>query len=254
MKYTLLEIAQEIASSMDSDEFNSINDSVESQQIAKVIKRAYFDIITRQKMPEHYTMFSLTASGDNTQPTVMFVPDDFESVEKVLYNKETATQTDMDFQEIKYVPLMEFLDRMYMLSESDTEVGTFNLSTQGGGLDVLYKNNEAPTSYTNIDDRTVLFNSYDSSVDTTLQASKSLAYGRRAITWSEGDVFIPDLDESQFPLLINEAKSLAWLELKQMPHQKAEQNARRQLLRSQTTKKRILGLSDLDKLPNFGRK
>jgi hypothetical protein len=37
-KMTLLEIVQDILSDMDSDEVNSINDSVESLQLAQMIK------------------------------------------------------------------------------------------------------------------------------------------------------------------------------------------------------------------------
>ena len=44
-KLTLLEMTQDIMSDMDSDEINSINDSVEALQVAQIIKTTYYNII-----------------------------------------------------------------------------------------------------------------------------------------------------------------------------------------------------------------
>jgi len=69
-----------------------------------------------------------------------------------------------------------------------------------------------------------------------------------------GDTFIPELDDQQFPLLLNEAKSLAFFELKQTPHTKAEQEARRQWTSLQRDKSVDDKPSSFDALPNFGRR
>ncbi len=52
-------------------------------------------------------------------------------------------------------------------------------------------------------------------MDTTLQTSKTLCYGQIIPTFTLEDSFIPDLDDTQFPLLLNEAKAIAFVELKQ---------------------------------------
>lgn len=41
MRKTLLEMVQDILSEMDSDEVNSINDTVEAEQVATIIKNCY---------------------------------------------------------------------------------------------------------------------------------------------------------------------------------------------------------------------
>ena len=48
MKYTLLAIVQEILSDMDSDEVNSIDDTVESQQVASIVRSAYMAIMSNR--------------------------------------------------------------------------------------------------------------------------------------------------------------------------------------------------------------
>ena len=53
MKYTLLEIVQEILSDMDSDEVNSIDDTVESQQVASIVRSAYMAIMSNRNWHTH---------------------------------------------------------------------------------------------------------------------------------------------------------------------------------------------------------
>ena len=44
-KMNLLAMTQDILSDMDSDDVNSINDSVEALQVAQIIKTTYYNII-----------------------------------------------------------------------------------------------------------------------------------------------------------------------------------------------------------------
>lgn len=254
MKLTLLEMVQEILSSMDSVEVNSITDTTESLQVAHVVKNCYYDLINRTKLPETYSLFNLDPSGDNTKPTLMSVPRDYSEVQWIKYNTETLTETDINMVLMEYLPLDSFLDYVHQYSESDTNVGTFTQTSENSSFTVLYKNDKAPQFYTTFDDTTILFDSYDADVDTTLQSSKSLAYGRKVISFDLSDNYTPELDANHFSLLLNEAKSLAWTELKQSVHQKAELNSRRGWVRLQKTVDKVKPLSDFDRLPNFGRK
>jgi hypothetical protein len=254
MKYTLLELTQTILSSMDSDSVNSISDTEESMQVATVIRSAYFDMITRAKLPEHYSKFNLIPSGDISKPTLMTVPDTVSEVLWVRYDKQTALDTDMRYERLTPLAKEVFLDRMYNLNEDDTDIGTFTHTVDGNSMNFLYWNRCPPNFYTCFDDHTIIFDGYDSDVDTTLQGSKTDCYGKRIIAWTVADSFVPDLDDEQFALLLNEAKSLAWAELKQSVHQKAEINARRGWTHVSKSKSAVKLESDFDKLPHFGRK
>ena len=75
MKYTLNEMVKIIMSAMDSDEINSIDDTIESTQVALLIKGVFFDIATDIGLPEHETLFELTESGTSLQPTLMTLPE-----------------------------------------------------------------------------------------------------------------------------------------------------------------------------------
>lgn len=254
MKYTLLELTQNVLSSMDSDEVNSISDTVESQQVATIIKNVYFDIVYRADLPEHYSIVNLEASMDNTKPTLMYVPSDVAKIINIRYDKKKEVSDSALIEEVKYLPLQEFLNYGYQLDITEDFVGSFSLTRDTDTFTFYYQNDVAPTYYTTFDDLTIVFDAYNSSLDTTLQKSKTTCIARKIIPFTMQDSFIPDLDVEQFPLLINEAKSLAWIELKQSQHPIAERNSRRAWVHLQKHKDSISKLSDFDKLSYFGRK
>lgn len=66
-KYTLLDMTQDILSDMNSDEVNSIADTIESMQVAQIIKSTYYNIIDGRDWPHLYQMFQLTPSGDTAK-------------------------------------------------------------------------------------------------------------------------------------------------------------------------------------------
>src|ERR1700761_2633261 len=75
MKTTLLDLTQNILSSLDSDEVNSIGDTVESRQVAQIIKNKYYDIVNRVNLPEHDQLIQLDPALDAQTPVLMYVPD-----------------------------------------------------------------------------------------------------------------------------------------------------------------------------------
>ncbi len=254
MKYTLLDLTQTILSSLDGDEVNSISDTVESMQVATVIRTAYFDLIDRAKLPEHYSLVRLDASGDTDLPVVMYMDEDLSDIKWLKYDCIDADGTQSDFRLIEYKNLDAFLEFSNQLDSEEDNVATLTIPFNGTNFTYRYLTDKAPEFYTSVEDGTFLFDSFDEDVDTTLQSSKTQCYCRKPLTFELEDDFIPTLDEDQFPLLLNEAKSLAWFELKQAQHAKAERAARRGWTSLNKNKNRSVEESDFDSLPNFGRK
>lgn len=250
MKYTLLELTQNILSSMDSDEVDSILDTTEAQQVAEIIRTAYFNIITRADLPEHKGLFKLTESADTSLPVVMYRPDDTNRIEWIKYNKADTTDPD-SFEYVTILPIQQFMDYIHRLNTDDTNVDTFTMN----GVTFYYRTDVQPMYCTIIDDATLVFDSIDIAQDTSgfLDADKTLSFGLTAPTFDIEDSFTPDLDDLQFPLLLNEAKALASVELRQVPHESAERDARRQWRNLQRTKS-LTKKCAFDDLPNFGRK
>lgn len=254
MKYTLLEICQSILSSMDSDEINSISDSVESMQVANVVRSVYFDVIGRANLPEHYSLVTLDPSGDATKPVLMSVPATIEKIVWVKYNKILEDGDPINMELVQYLSLEEFMKFMNRLNTEESNISSFSHTIGPDTFTIVYQTDRQPTYYTTFNDNTLIFDSYKSDIDTTLQKSKTLCYGKLVIPFTMTDTFTPNLDEEQFNLLLNESKSLAWMELKQAPHSIAERNSKRAWSAIQSNKFATQQLSAFDQLPNFGRK
>lgn len=252
MKYTLLDVTQAVLSSMDSDQVTSINDTTESQQVVLLIRNVYLDIVDRADLPEDFTLFRLTETSAST-PTVMTTPTDVSRILWVKYNRETTTDTDQAYTDMIYQPKYEFLSSMYLLKESDTTTGSFTKTIDSDTINFMYRKDISPTCYTSYDDNTIVFDSVDTTVDTFLRASKTVGYGKKVVTFTSSDSFaFSKLDEPQHQLLLNECKALAWAELRQTQHAKAERQANRGWFKLQTSK-HLLKPKYFDELPNYGR-
>jgi|TARA_R110000796_G_scaffold60619_2_gene140222 hypothetical protein len=248
-KQTLLEITQHILSSMDSDSVNSFAETVESEQVAFVIKDAYFNMINNLDIPEHYGIITLTALGDTSQPTHMLIPDGVRSIQSVKYNVIKSGETRIQYDDLQYREPENFLDSILSRNSTDSNIQTVSIT--GGKL--FIENNKRPEYYTSFDDQYLVFDSFDSGVDSTLQQSKFMVRGALEPVWTMADSFVPDLDANLFPLFINEAKSLAFVEIKQSSNPKAEQYARRQWTRWANDQSNIKYRSHM-KGPDYGRR
>lgn len=257
MKYTLLELIQRILSSIKGEEVSNYNDTAESLVVRDIIKECYYNIVGNQDFPELKTLFELTASSSST-PTKMSIPSDVIGLEWVKYNKIAAGETAPSFGFVEYVPLEEFVARMHMLSTTDSNVGTYNLTTgTSDAIEFYYRKDKAPDYYTSFDDSTIVFDSYDLGVEAFLAKNKTLCYGLKATTWTDSNSFTLPLDAQQFNILLKEAKVLAWEELRQSPNQTAAMQARKAKIAAEKKKDRAnydhTGYYQA-KFPNYGRK
>jgi hypothetical protein len=167
------------------------------------------------------------------------------------------------YKYVQVLPVEDFLLQTSQFNGMDSDVGsmqltvTENVTGAPGVFTFLYRNDHQPTICCILSNLYIIFDSYDNSQDTTLQGSKTMAMCWVQPSWQMVDSFIPPIDSQQFPLLINDAKSLAYFELKAMPHQKAEDEVGRQLVALQKWKaiaNRESGkTSYFNELPSFGR-
>ena len=248
-KLTLLDMTQNILSAMDSDFVNSIGDTVESDQVATVIKETYFDLLTVLSIPEHKQIINLTALADTDHPNYLRYPDSVKEIEIFRYNKETNDDTDLNYQDVDFLDPIEFQRRFNTRAESDANVVAISDFSAG---QLLIQNDKHPEFWTTFDDYYIVCDSYDSDVDSTLVSAKTFCYGTVEPTWTHSDSFTPDLDSQLFPLLLEEAKATCFVNFKQVTNPKSERKARRQstLYHNKTHRYKE---SRLDRQPNYGR-
>lgn len=356
MKYTLLELTQDILSSLSSDEVNSISDTTESVQVATIIKQKYFDIVNRVPLPEHEQLVQLTAATDPDQPVLMYVPEGVADIKWLKYfdtnvldgvsnaqihdtnvdiippwsttsvtsviiglgskvftvasaglaitagnsvlvthdasNTMSGTVTSYvgttltlnitaitgagtytawdiiqdtsnvntapGYLYVTILPNEQFISMVNSFNPTETGVESFTFTGNNtgftGSYNFYYRTDRQPCYCTILSNYYVIFDSYDNTQDSTLQSSKTMAWGRIVPHWSMVDNFIPDLAEEQFTLLLNEAKALAFYELKQQPHQLALQESKRGWSTVQKNKAVTNRPTYFNELANFGRR
>lgn len=216
MRRTLLDMVQSILSDMDSEEVNSISDSVEAEQIANVIKDTYFNIIAAREIPEHQKILRLVSLSDSTRPTHFQYPDDIKHLERLQYNVGT---TAADYKDIEFIDPFTFLNRM---DENAVQVGTV-----ADNIPLYVHNDRMPSYYTSFDDDYIIMDAYNASVESILQASKTRGYGSTYPVFTVSDSFEPDLDDVLLPMLLAESKSVCFSLFKSGSDPKVEQAARR---------------------------
>lgn len=258
MKYTLLELIQRILSSIKGEEVNNYSDTAESLVVRDIVKECYYNIISTQDFPELKTLFELNASGDNAKPTMMTLPSDVVGLEWVKYNKIASGETADRFDYVRYVPLKDFLDMNHAMDEDEDNIGSFTVTTGASDtIDFFFRDDKAPDFYTSFDDNTIVFDSYDSTVDSTLQKTKTLCYGLKGTTWVDSNSFTLPLDAQQFNILLKEAKAMAWEELRQTNNVTATMQARRAKIAAEKKKDRVNYNHKsyyYANYPNYGRK
>lgn len=240
MKMTLLDIVQDILSSMDGDEVNSIGDTNEALQIAREVRATYYALTAPLGLPELDQLSTVESLSDSTKPTMFRIPDNVKLVKWIKYKNNDGTYTELEFVEPE-----TFLEYVLQYSGSDTN------TTKVNNIPVPHLTNVAPTFWTTFDDDYIICNSYDKSSESTLQESKTLAYVRATPSFNLDDGFIPVLDDNLFPLLLAETKNACFVNFKQVSNSNEQQRARRQLVRVQNDLYRTRRVKTHG--PNYGR-
>lgn len=248
MRMTLLEMVQDILSDMNSDQVNSWDDTVESMQVAQIIRRTYFDIVSTQEYDEVREQDNLIGSGNVNRPHVMTIPVGMYKIDWIRYNKKLLLSDPNKWEEVKYLPVSDFMDVIYARDPSATNVTAYTV----GDSEHFIRTDAHPTYWTSLDDFTIWFDSFYSTLDDTLQTSKSLVQGSMEPTFTLQDNFYAELRPDLFPFLLAEAKSKCFALVMDNPNVKVEQEARRKRIEAQFV--RGLETQGFEYRVNYGRK
>ena len=248
MKFTLLEMVQEILSDMDSDEVNSIEDTVEAEQVATIVKSAYLAMMSNRDWPHLRKGITITSFSDVAKPTHMKLPEAVKEVCFINYNTISFGDTKQNYQEMVWLEPDEFIRRSNQEDDTKSYVVTV---VDPSGVELFVRNDKAPKYYTSFNDEDLVFDAFDETAGTTLKESHVQAQAYVMPSWTTSDSFIPDLPDIAFTSLIEEAKAKANFKLRQVVDQKAEQEAGRQ--RRWLARKARRNAGGI-KYPNYGRR
>lgn len=248
MKSTLLEIVQNILSDMDSDNVNSIDDTVEAQQVALIVKDAWMNMTANRNWADQKAIFQMEGLNDEAQPNYLRAPEGLKELLTFRYNKKKDALDRDDWKEVRYLKPEDFLK---YTSERNSAKDNVTTIRDVSGSYLLIENDKAPSFWTTFDDEYIVCDSWDSEIDGTLYGDKTQCVGYLFKQFvMENDAY-PPIPEEAFPALIQSAKSQAFLVLKQMENPLAAQEAmKQQAWLARKNWKLHGGLS----YPNYGRR
>lgn len=250
-KKTLLEMVQSILSDTDGDNVSSIGDTVESDQAVQVIRDTHDYIVDSLDLNHINTLDGLEATSSST-PNVMTRPEGFYDIEWVKYDKKLTAGGDQKYEYVTYLAPADFVDLVMSRTVSDSNVTAVTLST---GAVIPVVNDQAPTYYTIMDSGSdeLVFDSYDSALETNLQASKSLIYGSMKPTLGSTDSSTMSLPRHLENVVLAEAKAMYFDLYKDGVTREVDRRRRRTTTRAQRQRYVV---KDLDNRtgPDYGRK
>lgn len=248
MSKTVLEIVQGILSDIDGDEVNSIGDTEESDQVSRIVKSTYEALVSHTTWPHTRRAVALTPRSDSDYPTHMSLNDNVKELISIFYNTADLGETRRKYKELKYKEPDDFLRIINRRNSDDSGV---DIIIDDSGIELLIKNDKDPEYFTSFNDVDIIFDAYDSEVDSTLQESKLQAQAYIIPTFELSDSFVPDLPVDAYPMLIEEATSKAQYKLRQFQDIKSEQEALRQ---SRYMSRKSWRTNGGISFPNYGRR
>lgn len=247
-KQTLLELVQQILSDIDGDEVNSINDTVEAEQVATIVKGAYNAIVSNSNWPHTRRAVALVPRSDSNFPTHMTIRESLKELISVRYNRAEVGETRKQYDELSYYTPDDFLRKTNYRNNDNTNT---DVIVDDSGIELLILNDKGPEFYTSFDDVNIVFDSYDSAVDSTLQQSKFQAQGYIIPDFNITDAFVPDLPADAFALLFEESVSRAQMKLRQVQDAKSERESQKQ---SRWLSRKSWAVNEGEKRRDYGRK
>lgn len=250
-KITLLQIVQDILSDADGDDVNSITDTVESDQCARVVRDVYLQMADLHDVEHFKTVKALDATSATT-PNVMTRPEGLHSLEWVKYDKRLTAGAAQNFEYVDYMEPDDFMELVHGRSTDNSNVDAITLST---GIIIPIVNDRAPQYYTVMEPGSdeLVFDSYDSALETNLQQSKSVTYGVLRPTLSLSDSSTMELPRHLETLVQREARAMYFDLYKDGVTREIDRTRRRAEVRAQRHRN-IIKNTDNDNRPDYGRK
>lgn len=190
-RLTLLKVVQTYLDYVDGFQVDSIHDSEEAIQAANIAEHVFYRLIDKNRdTPSVSYVGSLDASLDPSKPCILTIPKEVNRIHDSVISYNTALDTGVQWEDVKFIPNQDFLRLVSISTKPDnTEVMEVN------GIPFVILNDRFPRYCTTFDDETLVFDSYNKEVDTTLQESKTRVTGTQSVLFLQEDDFVIPLPD-----------------------------------------------------------
>jgi hypothetical protein len=227
----MLSLVQKTMEALNLDEVNSISDSPDSEQIAQIAQDCYYELLNQSEWPFSIRLEQLEAVADADHPNYLRIPDEVTRIDDLKYdNTDEDDQVDgVDLVKIESVCWLSPVEFLKRTQNRNTQVDEIDTITDFNGVRYHIYTDRGPSYWTSFDDEYVVFDAFNSDIESTLQGNKSQAL----VKWIEDVVIADDTLVSApshfFQTWLAETKSTAFIYMKQEVSTKDEQKARRGL-------------------------
>ena len=253
-KLTLLSVVNFYMDYTDGFRVSTIDDGLEAQQVASLCEKVFHDLVNdifANNLTEN--LVQLESLSDSTKPNYLRLPDTATRIKdsKVMYNVSTgaAGASTLNLVQIPFLRPQDFLDS---IGARSTNQANTQIVTDYSGYQMVIQNKSAPGFFTTFDDEHLVFDSFDSDVDSVMQASKSGILTSEQRTFTQADGYVIDLPEWFHQTYLNVLISEASEALREEPIPSIARKARLGIARARV-KERIGSQGIETRKRNYGR-
>ena len=225
-KRTILKLVQDIGKAIGSDEIDSLDETIESVEIADILEQVFNEVISRKRwefLKDRPRQLDARAGG-STQLNTLVIPSDVTRVNCLQYRNTENTR--VEFTKIQYLQPCEFYEQVQPRNPADDNI-TAIAGTDGVLLNII--TDAPPTFWTSFDEEIITFDAYDAAKGTGNLVADSVIIADivPAVDFTDPTAVLP-LPQRMETLIYNEAISTCAIRLRQTVDPKAERIARRQ--------------------------
>lgn len=213
---TLLQVVNSYKNATEGFQVNNINEDYESETVAQVAEEVFYEVCGDFTDWTHKNkLTTLDSVGDSERPNYLSIPKDVYRIhDSVINYDKRLDNTKTNYQPVHYLDPHKFLQLVNARNSDDSSITTV---TDFNGTKLLIHNERHPTYYTSIDDEYVIFDAYNSSLESTLQSSKSQVISQEEEVFYQDKDFVIPLPNNFIPTYLNLVKSRASEYLREEP-------------------------------------
>ena len=221
-KRTLLEMVQEVSDAIDGDEISALNETVEADQLEKLVLNTLEDLVTRQDW--EFLKDKLLQLDNGTTVISLNIPSTISKIQTVQYVSTSNSKP----KTLRYIDPLRYMDIMQQVTSGDP--GTVDVIVNG--VTLVARTNSDPRWWTILEDA-VFVDGFDISRDTSgVVGTQSVTLATKYFDFS-GSVsgsWVAPLPEKMFGLWLQESIAEASVKLRQVEDPREERKARRQFV------------------------
>lgn len=228
MKYTLLQMVQRIAAKLGGDEISTLDETIEAVDIKNEVLNTFDDLVSIQEWEwlKHIPRQLGARTVSPAQPAcVLNLPADVVHIESLMYEAQSVVGERATCKKLTYLPPAAF-QQMVMSRGIEDNIDELTVNE----IPLRIYNNRNPSYFTTFDESVVVFDGYDSTIDTTgIAYSKTSCIARITVSSDDDTDWSPSVPDWFYNLWYHEATARCFSSIRGVEDGRTERMARRAL-------------------------